>query len=571
MTRLLWIGCAAALFGGCSRKPADDVYKPLPRGTLTYSKHIAPIIFEHCATCHRPGQAAPFSLLTYADVKKRTQQIAEVTAKRYMPPWMPDPGYADFVGERRLTAKQLGMLQQWVAEGGPEGNPADLPPKPQWTEGWQLGKPDLIVTMPEPYTVPAEGADVYRNFVVPIPLDQARYVRAMEFHPGNWKVVHHAFMRFDRAGDSRRQDALDAEVGFSGIHTPPGAQAPAGHFVSWQPGKVFSEVHPGLSWQLEPKTDLVLQLHLQPSGKPEQLQASVGFYFTEQPPTNTPTKLSLSAYDIDIPAGASNHVVTDSVTVAADVDLLGILPHAHYIGKEVESIATLPDGSKKWLLKISRWDFDWQGDYRYREPIFLPKGTTLSMKFVYDNSDENVANPNHPPKRVRYGLQSTDAMGEIWFQVLPRNSQDAEALRAANQSRVVKDMIAYSEYLLRQNPKDPKAYIGLAKATYFMQQNERALNYLQTALRLDPNLDEAHYYLGLVWRRQNRLDQAKAAFLNALRLNPQNAKAAGNLGFIFYAEGNLAEAEAHLSHALSLDPEDALARRYLDEIARRAK
>ncbi len=578
MTRFFWIVCAAAIAGmmfGCrptsKSRSVEESYKPLPPGTLTYSKHIAPILFDQCANCHRPGQAAPFSLLTYAEAKKHAKQIAEVTASRFMPPWMPEPGFGDFVGERRLTARQLGMLQQWAAEGAPEGNPADLPSTPRWSEGWQLGQPDLVVKMPEPYTVPAEGTDVYRNFVVPIPLEKARYVRAMEFHPGNWKVVHHAFIRFDRSGECRRIDTQDPEVGFSGIHTPLTAQAPEGHFVSWQPGKVFAETHPGLSWQLQTNTDVVLQLHLQPSGKPESMQASVGFYFTDQPPTNTPTKFWLSEYSIDIPAGVSNHVVTDTMTVAADVELLGILPHAHYLGKEVESIATFPDGSKKSLLKINRWDFNWQGDYRYREPILLPKGTTLAMKIVYDNSEANPANPHHPPQRVKYGLQSTDEMAEIWFQVLPRNSRDIQLLADENQNRVVKDTIAYNEYLLRNNPNDAKAYVGLAKGTYFMKQNDRAWAHLQTAIRLDPNLDEAHYYMGLVLRRVNRVEDAKAAFLNTLRVNPRHAKAAGNLGIILYQQGHLADAETHLSHALSLDPEDVLARRVLNEIAAKAR
>lgn len=569
MRRLVWIVAGLSCVAGCSkREPAPEVYVPRPKGTLTFSKHIAPIIFDQCATCHRPGQAAPFSLLTYADVQKRAKQIAEVTSTRYMPPWMPAPGYVEFAGERRLTTEQLGIIQQWFAEGAGEGNPADMPPAPKWTEGWQLGQPDLVVTMPAAFTLAGEGKDVYRNFVVPIPLTAPRYVRAVEFNPGNWKVTHHAFFRFDRSGDSRAADERDPDVGFGGIHTPQNAQAPAGHFLSWQPGKVFSQAPEGLSWRLEPGTDLVLQLHLQPSGKPEAVQASMAFYFTDRPPTNAPEKISLSSYEIDIPPGVSNHVVSESLVLPVDLQVIGVLPHAHYLATEVDGVATLPDGSKKWLLKINKWDFNWQGDYRYAKPIFLPKGTTVSMKFTFDNTDQNPSNPNHPPKRVRYGLQTTDAMAELWLQVLTANAKDADALMAFNQSRVIKDTVAYNKYLLRADPKDASAYNGLGKAMYFAEDFPSAAEYFQTAARVNPQLDEPHYFMALMHRRQNRLPQAKQEFLTVLRLNPKHSKAAGNLGVICLQEGNLVDAQNFFSQALALNPDDDIARQGLEDIAK---
>lgn len=566
MKSAVWL-FAALLVAGCS-KEKPDAYAPRPKGTLTFSKHIAPIIYDQCASCHRPGQAAPFSLLTYSDVQKRARQIAEVTASRYMPPWMPAPGYVEFLHERRLTTDQIGMIQQWAAEGAMEGSAADLPPLPKWSEGWQLGQPDLVVTMPAAYGVPAEGKDVYRNFVIPIPLSAPRYVKAVEFNPGNWKVVHHAFFRFDRAGDSRALDEQDAEPGFSGIHTPMSAQAPAGHFLSWQPGKVFSQVPPGLAWNLEKNTDAVLSLHLQPTGKPETLQASLGFYFTDEPPTNTPSKISLNSYTIDIPPGVKDHSVIESMTLPVDLQILGVLPHAHYLATEVDGTATLPDGSKQWLLKINKWDFNWQGDYRYAKPIFLPKGTTVTMKFTFDNTEENPSNPNHPPKRVRYGLQTTDAMAELWLQVLTANRRDSERLAEANQKWLIRDTIAYNQYLLSVDPKDAKAFTGLGKAMYFSEKFEDAWKYFHDAVRLNPALDEPHYFVGLIFRRQNRLADARQEFLTALRLNPRNGKAAGNLGVLFLQEGNLREAELYFSQALNINPEDDIARRGLDDVAK---
>jgi Flp pilus assembly protein TadD len=558
----------ALAVAGCSKNKSEpEIYKPRPKGTLTFTKHVAPIVWDQCATCHRPGQAAPFSLLTYADVQKRAKQIAEVTRSRYMPPWMPAPGYVHFAGERRLTVDQIGIIQQWAAEGSAEGNRADLPPMREWTEGWQLGQPDLAVAMPAAYTLAGEGKDVYRNFVVPIPLQAPRYVRAIEFNPGNWKVAHHAFFRFDRSGDSRAADDRDSDVGFGGIHTPQNAQAPSGHFLSWQPGKVFSQVHDGLSWRLEPGTDLVLQLHLQPSGKPEPVQASMAFYFTDRPPTNAPSKISLNSYDIDIPPGVSNHVVTESLVLPVDLQLLGVLPHAHYLATEVDGLATLPDGSRKWLLKINKWDFNWQGDYRYATPIFLPKGTTVAMKFSFDNTDQNPSNPSHPPKRVRYGLQTTDAMAELWLQVLTANARDADALAAFNQSRVIKDTIAYNQYLLKNDPKDASAYNGLGKAMYFAEDFSAAWKHFQTSAKLNPKLDEPRYFLALIYRRQNRFEEAKQEFVAALGINPKHSKAAGNLGVICLQEGKLAEAESYFSQALALNPEDEIARRGLEDVS----
>jgi len=294
----------------------------------------------------------------------------------------------------------------------------------------------------------------------------------------------------------------------------------------------------------------------------------MAFYFTDRPPTNAPSKISLNSYDIDIPPGVSNHVVTESAVLPVDLQLIGVLPHAHYLATEVDGVATLPDGSKKWLLKINKWDFNWQGDYRYAKPIFLPKGTTVSMKFTFDNTDQNPSNPNHPPKRVRYGLQTTDAMAELWLQVLTANQKDEQALLAFNQSRIIKDTIAYNQYLLRADPKDASAYNGLGKAMYFAEDFQAAWNHFQTAVRLNAQLDEPHYFLALMYRRQNRLPEAKQEFLTVLRLNPKHSKSAGNLGVICLQEGNLADAQNFFSQALALNPDDDIARQGLDDIAR---
>ncbi|HKS38676.1 MAG TPA: tetratricopeptide repeat protein [Verrucomicrobiae bacterium] len=547
-----------------------DRYVPRPRGTLTFSKDIGPILFDRCAYCHRPGEAAPFTLESYLEVKKRTKQIAEVTARRYMPPWLPESGYGEFADVRRLTEDQLGVIQQWIAEGAIEGDPADLPPAPKWPEGWQLGEPDLVVRMPEPYTLTAEGKDVYWNLVMPIPGDTRRYVRAVEFQPGNRKVVHHASFNLDQTGQSRRLAQNQTPPGFAGMQLPETATMVAGQLLGWEPGKRPEAAGAGLSWPLEKNTDLVLQLHLHPSGKPEQVQPVVGFYFTDHPPTNTPFLLRMPEWRIDIPAGASDYAVENSYVLPVDVEVLRVSPHAHYLGKELQGYAILPDGIRKWLLLIKKWDFNWQGDYRYASPVFLPKGTTLVMHFTYDNSSDNIRNPNTPPRRVRFGAQTTDEMAQLTLQVLARNAEDRRMLAADHLKKMTLDAIAYNESILRENPDDPGAHAKIGQALLPLGRYSEAFDHLRTAIRLNPGDDKAHYDLGSLYVQYNRLAEARAEFETVLRLNPEDYQAHGNLGAIHHRQGDYDLAEFHFESALRLNPDDTAARRNLD-LVRAAK
>ncbi len=558
------LATAGLAFWGKLKPPsAQRTYVPRRSGTLTFSRDIAPIVFNKCSGCHRPGQSAPFSLLNYPDVKKHARQIGEVTARRYMPPWLTEPGYGQFVGERTLTLEQIGLIQQWVAEGAVEGVVSDLPPLPKWTEGWQLGEPDLIVTMTQPYTLGPEGKDVYRNFVAPVPVNETKYVRAVEFQPGNRRIVHHAFIRFDRTSESRRWDEKDPEPGFSGLHTPVSAQTPSGHFLSWQPGKIPSKGAEDLAWTLERGTDLVLQMHLQPTGKPEQIQSSVGFYFAAKPASKLPFKIGLSSLTIDIPAGQNDYFFEEQFQLPVDVDVLGVLPHAHYLAKEMQGFATLPDGSRRWLFLIKDWDFNWQGDYQYRQPVPLPKGAALTMRYTYDNSTNNARNPNHPPARVRYGLQSTDEMGEMWLQVLAHNTNDLAILTRSYQPVLFKQAAAYYVYLLERNPRDARAHNELGKISFFQGRIAEAAARFHAAMESQPDYDEPHYFLGLMARVQGRAAEAKAEFETALRLNPENFKAHGNLALIFMDERNLSQAEDHFRSALRINPDDTVARENL--------
>jgi tetratricopeptide (TPR) repeat protein len=542
-------------------------YVPRPKGSITYNKDIAPIFHQHCLNCHRPGESAHLDLVTYADAKKYAKLISKVVESRYMPPWLPEPGRAEFIDERRLTIDQVGLIRQWVAEGALEGNPADLAALPKWTEGWQLGKPDLIITMPEAYRLEPSGKDIYRNFVIPIPVSETRFVQAVEFRPGNPKVVHHAAMRIDTTPLSQKIDAQEPGPGFGGMTMPESTTVPNGQFLNWQPGKLPYRSPEGLSWILEKNTDMVVQLHLRPGEKPETVQSSIGLFFTDKPPTKEAFKIILDAPTLDIPAGVKDYIATDSFILPVDVDLLAIFPHCHYLGKDLQGFATLPDGSKKWLLHIKQWDFDWQGDYRYKEPVFLPKGSTVTMQFSYDNSTNNVRNPNHPPRRVLFGSQTTDEMGELWIQAVPRSREDFELLQQASNAKELTKMLTTSQHKLTLDPNDAKAHLQLGKVLIGLQRFSEAMPHFETAARLESTNDLPHYFLGVAYRLQGDLPRARRELESALRLNAENYKTHGNLAQIYLDERDLPRAEYHFQTALRLNPDDVLARQGLQRIA----
>jgi Flp pilus assembly protein TadD/mono/diheme cytochrome c family protein len=527
-----------------------------PPQSLTFCKDIAPIIFENCANCHRPGQVGPFALLTYDAVKKRAKDIARVTQSRLMPPWPPEPGYNHFVGERILQAQQIADIQQWVAEGATEGNPSDLPALPKFPEGWTLGYPDLVVTMPQAYTLPAEGRDVYRNFVISLPLDRPQYIRAVDLSPGS-KAVHHAFVLFDRTSQSRRLDAETPEPGFGGMGQPGNAQSPGDTFLSWQPGRIARDTGGG-SWKLEPGTDLVLQMHMQTTGKPEAVQPSVAFYFTDKPSTNLMFKIGLDSFAIDIPPGATNYLVEDSYTIPIDLELTAIYPHAHYLGKELTGFAQLPDGTRKWLIMIKDWDFNWQGDYRYVEPLFLPKGSSVHMHFTYDNSTNNIRNPNNPPRRVTYGIQTTDEMANLAFLFKVRNERDLDILSRDYQYKAVKSIIAYNQHVLRLDPNDAHAHAQLGKAFLGLGKTADAESQLKQAISIKPNSYDAHYHLGLLYDDQNKLLLARPEYEKAVQYNPESVEARNNLGLLCLKQGDIPHAEEQFKVAYRLAPNDSV-------------
>lgn len=420
------LAAAAVLFAASAAHAAEPGVNQ-----VTFTEHVAPIIFNNCTSCHRPGEGAPFALMDYRDVQKRGKTILRAVESRYMPPWHPEPGHGAFKDDRRLKDEQITLLKRWVETGMAEGDPAKLPKLPNFPEGWQLGKPDLVVTMARSFDVYASGPDINRNFVIPLNLTEDKWVTAVEVRPSARSVVHHVLFFYDTSGEARKLDGQDGKPGFLGM-----GFRRSGGLGGWAVGATPRMLPEGLAYKLPKGSDLVLQTHFHPVGKAEKEATTIGLYFTDKAPTRTMVGLMLPPFfgrfaGLDVPAGKAEFAIRDAFTTPVDVELVTVGAHAHYIGKQVTAKATLPDGSTQPLFHIKDWDFNWQGRYEYKEFVKLPKGTKIDAVVTYDNSAENPRNPNQPPKRIRWGTGSTDEMGSIGFLMVPAKESDAAQLASA--------------------------------------------------------------------------------------------------------------------------------------------
>ena len=389
----------------------------------TYSEDVAPILLNNCASCHRPGQAGPFALLTYEDAKKRGQLIEVVTKSRYMPPWHADPSDVPFHGDRRLTDGDIATIAQWVAAGMPEGDPAKTPAPPHFVEGWELGEPDAIAQMSEPFEIPADGPDIYRYFVIDIPVAETRYMTSLEFQPGSRAVVHHVlgFLVPAKEVEGKKPQELGA---VTNDHN---------RILTWALGTNPRVLPEGVGVKVDPDMKLVAQLHYHPTGKIERDQSRVGFHFAKEPPARRYIEVQVPpAFGqlswIDVPAGSDAYTLNESFTLPVDVDAFSAFAHAHYIGKAFDLRAHLPSGETKTLLKVSNYDFAWQELYNFRDQVRLPKGTRIETTIRWDNSAKNPRNPYNPPRNIQWGLFSEEEMGSIILDVIVVNPEDEKAL-----------------------------------------------------------------------------------------------------------------------------------------------
>ena len=414
-------------------QPIGCLFELPPQGDenakVTYARDIAPIVQTRCLNCHREGQVAPFPLADYEQTAKRAKQIVRVTQDRIMPPWIPSPGHLKFVAERWLTDRELELFQTWAETGRAKGDDADLPPAPEFAEGWRLGQPDLIVKMAEPFTVPADGPDLLQNFVIPIEVVEDKLVAAVEFHPGNKRVAHHSVLFLDASGAAHKLDAATPEPGYANFGGP--GFLPSGALGGWSVGNTPRPLPNGMGRYLKKGSDLVVQMHYHPTGKQETDQSEIGLYFVKKPIAESlqePAKLVgsiwLANYEMDIAAGAKDYRRSTSYTLPKDVILVGVVPHMHLLGKAMKVTATLPDDTSMTLIDIKNWNYNWQDEYYYERPFKLPAGTRLDVEAAFDNSDSNPSNPSSPPKRVTWGDGTTDEMLFCFFLLSSEKTED---------------------------------------------------------------------------------------------------------------------------------------------------
>ena len=396
--------------------------QPLPfrsRAThvpVTFNNQIVRLFQDNCQVCHRPGEIAPFSLMSYTPARLYAQRIKNETQAHRMPPWKPVPGFGEFQDERRLTPQQLDLIARWVDQGAPEGDPADLPPPRSFPDTWAIGTPDLLLQPATDYAVPAEGTDVYRCFSLPIGLLQDRYITAAEVRPGNRNVVHHMVLFADPLGASARLEASGGSQPGYDCFGGPGFLL-TGILGAWAPGNQPQTFPAGIGLKLPATGRVVMQVHYHPNGVRTTDRTQVGLALNRGPIQKDLQLLINVNTNFAIPAGASRYTVTATSTMPVNAHAIAVLPHMHLLGREVRMDAVYPDGTRRPLIYINDWDFQWQATYYYKEPVPLPAGTRVELTSIYDNSDANPKNPNQPPKEVRFGELTTDEMclSGVWY------------------------------------------------------------------------------------------------------------------------------------------------------------
>jgi tetratricopeptide (TPR) repeat protein len=467
-----------------------------------------------------------------------------------MPPWKPTGDAPAFVGERRLTDQELDIIARWAREGAPKGAIEDLPKPPAASSGWLWGEPDLVVSLPR-YSLRADGGDVFRNFVVTVPGRGTRYVRGLQFRPRS-RAVHHANIRIDPTGASRAVDEADPAPGYEGVilHS---ADYPDGHFLGWTPGQAPPPSNE-LAWKLEGGADLVVQLHVRPTGRAESIAPLIGLYFTSDPPAQRPAIVRLGKQDLDIPAESNGYAVADSFRLPVDAQVVAVQPHAHYRARSVSAWATLPDGSRRPLLQIDDWDFNWQDQYRFSNPFWLPAGTTVSMTYIFDNRSTNPRNPSGRAERVQWGWRTSDEMADVWIQMLTRTPADQRALSSAARRKMTAEDAVGVEVLVAREPDYVSLRNDAAVINRELGRFDRALVHFAAVTRLQPQSAAAHYNEGVVLEALGREADAVEEYTAALRLDSSYALAHNAMGNVNYRAGRIDEAMSEYRAAIAAEP-----------------
>jgi hypothetical protein len=389
------------------------------KSTVTFTKDVAPILYKRCIECHRPGEIAPMSLLTYAETRPWAKSIKQRVVARSMPPWSADPHYGKFSNDPSLSQKEIDTIVAWVDAGSPKGDDKDMPVPPKFVEGWTIGKPDVVLSMQEDHAIPADGTVPYLYFTIPTNFKEDKWIQAMEIRPGNRGVVHHVIAFAQEPGAARRGAGSEAQQG----------RGQLGGITPNKTGVVFA---PGTARLIKAGSNIVFQMHYTTNGEATTDRTSIGLIFAKGPPTRSlVTGNALNARFV-IPPGADSHEVKSSTTFKEDVHLTSFMPHMHFRGKDFTYTAVYPDGRSEVLLNVPKYDFNWQLTYVLEKPVALPKGTRLDCVAHFDNSTRNKYNPD-PTKEVRWGDQTWEEMMIGWFSYT-RDSEQREtaAIKAAS-------------------------------------------------------------------------------------------------------------------------------------------
>jgi len=400
---------------------ASSAYAQTPAAP-TFSKDVAPILFQNCTGCHRPGEIGPMPLTSFSEARPWAKSIATQVTNGTMPPWHADPAHGQFLNDRRLSDRDRETIAKWVGAGAPEGNPADMPKLPKYTEGWQIGEPDTVWSMLEDYPIPADGTIEYKNFEVPTNLTEDRWAQAIEVRPGNRSVVHHVIVYlidpkpaprgaqlFAPAPNMRRPaDAPKTEQGAEPNDRPMKHQ-PTGWLAGYAPGQSVRVYQPGTALRVPAGATLIIQEHYTANGKTATDRTRVGIKWAKEAPKTEVNVATLQNMNFILPAGASDTRVDAEMTLNQDMTILSVLPHTHMRGKKWEVSAIYPDGRTEVILNVPKYDFNWQTDYVFKQPLTMPKGTKIHTAAWYDNSTANKANPD-PKKNVYWGDQTWEEM-----------------------------------------------------------------------------------------------------------------------------------------------------------------
>jgi mono/diheme cytochrome c family protein len=390
---------------------------------VTFTKDVASILYKSCAECHRPGEIAPMSLLTYQEARPWAKSIRERVVERSMPPWSADPKYGHWANDPRLSQKEIDTIVAWVSAGAPKGDDKDLPPLPKFTEGWTIGKPDVVLEMKEEYTVPAEGTVPYLYFSMPTGFTEDKWIQAMEIRPGNRKVVHHV-IAFAQDADVR-----DPNPGGEGEF-----RRGRTHLGGITPNKTGIVYGPGMARLIKKGSNIVFQMHYTTNGQVAKDRTKIGFVFSKEPAKKILMTGNAANARFVIPPGDPNYEVRSSRTFDEDVLITSFMPHMHVRGKDFVYTAVYPDGRSEILLNVPKYDFNWQLTYIPKEPIALPKGTRLDCVAHFDNSAKNKFNPD-PTREVRWGDQTWEEMMIGWYTFTRAEQPKATAASGSTSER----------------------------------------------------------------------------------------------------------------------------------------